>query len=144
MTRKDTITLRQSRTKQAFLEQLKRTPTIEQACQKAGTSRSTVCRWRRKSKRFDTEVEEALLEGRLFMSDIAESQLFSLIGEKKFEAIRLYLSTHNERYTNKLNLSGTITTKDEPLTAEQKSLIRQALHLSSLKPHDQGKKDENR
>jgi hypothetical protein len=47
------------------------------------------------------------------MSDIAENQLFALIGEKKIEAIRLFLQTHNARYSNKLELSGTVTTKDD-------------------------------
>jgi len=76
------------------------------------------------------------------MSDIAENQLFSLIGDKKIEAIRLYLSTHNSRYGNKLELSGKVSTKDEPLTAEQKALIRQALKLSSLRNYGQRKKEK--
>ncbi|MFA5696788.1 MAG: phBC6A51 family helix-turn-helix protein, partial [Bacilli bacterium] len=98
MSRKDTIKIRQNKLKEAFLEQLKRTPTIETACQKVGISRATVYRWIRDSKKFEKQVDDSLTEGRSFMSDIAENQLFSLIGEKKIEAIRLYLSTHNPRY----------------------------------------------
>ncbi len=123
----------------SFLEQLKRTPTIETACQKVSVSRATVYRWINSNKRFEKKVDEALAEGRSFMSDIAENQLFSLIGEKKIEAIRLYLSTHNARYSNKLEVSGSIS-KDEPLTKEQKKLIREALKLSSLRNY--GKKKE--
>ena len=74
------------------------------------------------------------------MSDIAENQLFSLIGDKKIEAIRLYLSTHNSRYSNKLELSGGVSTKIEPLTKEQKKLIREALKLSSLKNYEKEKR----
>ena len=132
MSRKDTIKLRQKKLKEAFLEQLKRTPTIETSCQKVSTSRASVYRWIKASKRFENQIDEALVEGRTFMSDIAENQLFSLIGDKKIEAIRLYLSTHNARYSNKLELSGAVSTKDEPLTTEQKKLIREALKLSSL------------
>lgn len=140
MSRKDTIKARQSSLKQAFLEQLKRTPTIETACQKVNIARSTVYRWVRESKKFEKQVDDSLAEGRTFMSDIAESQLFSLIGDKKIEAIRLYLSTHNARYGNKLELSGAVSHKDEALTKEQKKLIREALKLSSLRHHEKDNK----
>jgi len=139
MSRRKTIEVRQNKLKIAFLEQLKRTPTIETSCQKVGIARASVYRWMKDSKKFKTLVEEALHEGRVFMSDIAENQLFALIGDKKIDAIRLYLQTHNARYSNKLELSGTISTKDQPLTKEQKQLIRRALKLSSLRQHD--KKD---
>jgi hypothetical protein len=140
MSRKDTIQARQNKLKEAFLEQLKRTPTIETACQKVGVARATVYRWINASKRFEKQVDEALIEGRTFMSDVAENQLFSLIGDKKIEAIRLYLSTHNARYSNKLELSGSVSNKDEPLTKEQKKLIREALKLSSLRNHGKAQK----
>jgi len=131
MSRKDTIKIRQNKLKEAFLEQLKRTPTIETSCQKVVVSRATVYRWIKASKQFEKKVGEALAEGRTFMSDIAENQLFSLIGEKDISAIRLYLSTHNARYNNKLELSGSVIAKNEQLTTEQKKLIREALKLSS-------------
>lgn len=140
MSRRDTIKARQNKLKEAFLEQLKRTPTIETSCQKVGIARATVYRWIKASGKFEKKVDESLVEGRTFMSDIAENQLFSLIGEKKIEAIRLYLSTHNARYGNKLELSGSVSSKDEPLTKEQKKLIREALKLSSLRNY--GKKKE--
>lgn len=143
MSRKDTIKLRQNKLKEAFLAQLKRTPTIETSCQKVTVARATVYRWMKTSKRFENRVDEALAEGRIFMSDVAENQLFSLIGERKIEAIRLYLSTHNARYNNKIELSGTIATKDEPLTSEQKKLIREALKLSS-KIYEKQQKENNR
>jgi hypothetical protein len=91
------------------------------------------------NKRFAKQVETALSEGRVFMSDIAENQLFALIGDKKIEAIRLYLQSHNARYSNKLELSGSVITKDEPLSKEQKRLIREALRLSTLHQHEKKK-----
>jgi transposase len=129
MSRKNTIKIRQGKVKQAFLEQLKRTPTIETSCQKVGVSRATVYRWITASKQFKLKVEESLTEGRTFMLDVAENQLFSLIGEKKFEAIRLYLSTHNSRYSNKLEIKGNI--KQELTTAEKK-LLKEALKRAEL------------
>ncbi len=132
MSRRETIVARQNKLKEAFLEQLKRTPTIETSCQKIAVGRATVYRWINGNKHFKKKVEDALTEGRTFMSDVAENQLFSLIGEKEFKAIKLYLETHNPRYSHKLELSGSLTTKDEPLTREQKRLIREALRLSSI------------
>ena len=139
MSRKDTIELRQNKLKELFLEQLKRTPTIETSCQKVGVARATVYRWIKASKKFEQKVDEALAEGRTFMSDIAENQLFSLIGEKEFKAINLYLSTHNPRYGHKLELSGTLTAKDTPLTRNQKKLIRDALKKTAIKKHEEQK-----
>lgn len=135
MSRKDSIQQRQSRIKEALLDQLKRTPTLETSCQKVGVSRATVYRWIANSKKFERQIDESLNEGRKFMSDIAENQLFALISERKIEAIRLYLSTHNPRYSNKLELSGSIESKEKPLTKEEKKLIRAALRLSSLRKH---------
>ena len=139
MSKEETIKFRQSKLKKIFLEQLKKTPTIEQSCQKVGISRMTILRWRKASKKFDRDVEEGLCEGREFVSDIAETQMFSLISQGKSEMIKYFLSHNNARYRDKLELSGTVSTKDEPLTAAQKALIRQALKLSSLRNHGQEK-----
>lgn len=140
MSRRKTIEVRQNKLKIAFLEQLKRTPTIETSCQKVCIARASVYRWMKDSKKFKLQVETALHDGRAFMSDIAENQLFALIGEKKIEAIRLFLHTHNARYSNKLELSGTVKTEDAPLTKEQKQLIKKALQLSSLRHYGEKKK----
>ena len=67
------------------------------------------------------------------MSDIAETQLFALIAKQQFKAIALYLTTHNKRYSKKLELSGTVEHKDAPLTKEQRKQIRHARKLSTLK-----------
>lgn len=140
MAKEDTVRRRQERQKTMLFEQLRRLPIREVAYEKIGISRMTVSRWRKASKKFADEMDAAISEGRAFMVEVAESQLFALIGEKEFHAIRLYLTTHSDRYANKLALSGTITTKDEPLTREQKALIRQALRLSSLRNY--AKKDK--
>lgn len=139
MSRNETIKIRRDKLRQALLAQLKRTPTIELACEKVGIARATYYRWTKTSKKFGKDAEMAIWEGRLFISDIAESQIFSLIRDKKIEAIKFWLTHNNPRYGNKLELSGTIATKDEPLTDEQKVLIKKALRLSSLHTYDKSK-----
>ena len=139
MGRKETIKARQGRQKTLLLEQLRKTPVIETACQKTGVPRSTVYRWMKKSKTFARQIEVAMSEGRKFMIGVAENQLFSLIGEKSFQAIKLYLTTHSERYSNKLELTGNVSLKEKPLTKEQKKIIRQALRRSSLNQYGKDK-----
>ena len=129
------IKKRQTNLKKLFLEQLKKTPTIEQSAQKISTTRMTIYRLRKASKQFDFKVEEALREGREFVSDVAETQMFSKIGQVDTSMIRYFLSHNNARYKDKLEISGSINAKDEPLTAAQKKFIKQALNLSSLKEH---------
>lgn len=130
------IRKRQINLKKQFLEQLKKTPTIEQSAQKIGTSRMTIYRLRKASKKFDQRVEEALHEGREFVSDIAETQMFSLISQGKSEMIKYYLSHNNARYKDKLEISGGLDVKEEPPTAIQKKFIKQAFKLSRFKKYD--------
>jgi len=130
MSKEKTIKIRQKKLKKAFIEQLKRTPTVELACEKAGVARTNIYRWVKNSKKFAKEIDLALTEGRIFISDIAESQIFSLIKDKKFDAIRFWL-THNEpRYRNTLEIKGHLTQASEPLTPEQTKLLREALKLA--------------
>lgn len=143
MSREKTIKIRQVKVKELFLEQLKKTPTIEQACQKVQVSRMTISRWRLASPRFDEAVRKAQEEGREFVSDIAEAQMFNLISQGKVEMIKYFLSHNNARYANRLELSGSVSTKDEPLTSEQKALIREALKLSSIQYHEKIKEIKN-
>jgi hypothetical protein len=85
----------------------------------------------KQSKKFAKEVEENLAEGRLFISDIAEAQIFSLIGEKKIEAIKYWLQHHHPSYKAKLQIEGTVNTVHE-LSEDQKKLIQRALKLAKI------------
>lgn len=130
MARKETIKLRQSKLKKLFLEQLKRTPTIEQSCHKAGITRVTVGRWRKASKRFDNEVEESIREGHNLYSDIAESHMFSQINQGKPDMIKFYLTHSNPRYGNKLEIKGHITNVTGKLSPELDKLLKQGLQFA--------------
>lgn len=144
MSKNQTIKIKQDKLKQALLEQLKRTPTIELACEKVGVSRMSYYRWCRASKKFAKQADEAIIEGRLFISDVAESQIFSLIKDKKIEAIKFWLAHNAERYGNKLEIKGHITHSSETLTPEQEKLLRKALELALPKQtYEQNKNKEN-
>ena len=144
MSKSEKIKLRQSKRKKLFLEQLKRTPTIEQSCHKAGITRMTVGRWRKASKRFDTEVEESILEGHGLVSDIAESHMFSHINQGNKDMIKFYLAHTNARYSNKVEFKGHITNVTGKLSPEQDKLLKQALEFAVPQQSYEPIKEEQR
>ena len=132
MSKVQTIKVRQDKLKVILLEQLKRTPIKEIACDKAGVSRTTFYRWIKGSKKFAEEVEAAFNEGREFINDLAESQVISLIRQGEIAAMRLWLQYNSHRYANKVEHSGTVEIKEVPMTKEEKKIRMQALRHSSL------------
>lgn len=124
--------------KKLFLENLKRVPIIQVACEKSGISRATIYRWREKDKRFRKDLEKALSEGEALINDMSESQLVSLIREKSFPAIRFWLNHRHTKFKEKLEVKAKIETQEE-LTPEQETLVRNALHFikSDITQNDQ-------
>jgi hypothetical protein len=125
-------------TKQIFLEQLKKTPIVQIACEKLGVSRSSFYRWRAEDAAFAKQADEATLEGHLLVNDLAESQLIGAVRDRNLQAIMYWLKHHHKDYRNRLEIEGTVNTIQE-LSPEQKELVRQALELTGVKfqPYDQ-------
>ncbi len=113
-----------------LIEQLKRTPIVQIACEKVGIARATYYRWRSDNPAFAKAADVAISEGLLLMNDMAESQLLSAIRDKNLSAITFWLKHHHNSYKTRVEVSGEIKTND-PLTEEQKTLIREALRLAS-------------
>lgn len=132
MSKADTIKIRQVKLKQMLLDQLRRLPIREVAYEKTGTTRMTVSRWRKASKKFAEEMDVALSEGIEFMNGLAESQLIALIRQGEFKAVKFWLQSRSKDYASKLELSGSIETKEVPMTKVEKALRLQALKHSSL------------
>lgn len=126
------IALRQAKEKELILEQLKRIPIIQVACEKAGIARATFYRFRNDDPDFKRAVEEAITEGISFITDMSESQLITLIKEKNWPAISFWLKHHHPNYTNKLEIVGNSLMAHEELTPEQEKLVKRALELASL------------
>lgn len=119
------------KTKQLLLEQLKKTPIIQIACEKIGLGRATFYRWKVDDPTFAKAVDDALLEGKLLVNDLAESQLIGAIKDRNLTAITYWLRHHHRDYKNRLELEGTINTIHE-LSDEQKALVKKALELTGL------------
>jgi len=127
--------MKKDKTKKLLLEQLKETPIVEYACKKLNVSRATYYRWR-KNKEFAQASEKALTEGEALITDMSEGQLISLIRDKNFPAIQLWLKAHSPKYNNKLEILGSLNIKEEPLTPEQEKIRKEALRLANFPDSD--------
>lgn len=118
-----------------LLEQLKKTPIVQIACEKIGVGRSTYYRWREEDKEFAKNADDALHEGSLLINDMAESQLLSAVRDKNMTAIIFWLKHHHKAYSNRLEIS-TARPQDEILTLEQEQLIQKALAILEENNHE--------
>jgi len=87
--------------KSQVIDQLKLTPIVQIACQKAGISRATYYRWRDEDESFRNISDHALTDGIGFINDLAESQLISLIKEKVPTSIYYWLNHNHPRYSDR-------------------------------------------
>jgi hypothetical protein len=129
--------------KQLLLEQLRKTPIVEIACEKAGISRATYYRWRKESPKFFKAADEAIIDGESFINDMSESQIISLIKEKNWPAISFWLRHHHPKYANKIEVEANIKQLTEKLTPEQEEVVREALRLAALSDSDVSNQNEN-
>lgn len=127
-----TVDDRIARDKELLIEQLRKTPVAQIACEKTQIGRTTYYRWRREDPNFAEDADAALGEGRLLMNDMAESQLLVAIRDGNFSAVTYWLRHHHASYGNKLELTGSIRHVDERLTPEQEVAIRAALARAGL------------
>jgi len=118
--------------KQLLIEQLKKTPIVQIACERVGVGRATYYRWRKEDEEFKKTTDEAIIEGEMLITEQSESQLISLIRDKNFPAIQLWLKSHHPKYTSKVEVTGNLNVKEEPLTLEQEELVEKALQLAGL------------
>jgi len=117
--------------KKLIVDQLKKIPIVQIVCEKMGVSRATYYRWRKKYTKFRLETDKAIIEGRLLINDMAESQLITAIKDQKMPAILFWLRSHHKAYANKVEMKADIESKGK-LTNEQKVFIREALKKANL------------
>jgi ACT domain-containing protein len=116
--------------KKLIIAELRKTPIVQIACQKIGTSRTTFYRWKKEDEQFAKEADEALQEGVLLINDAAESQLLSAIKDKNMTAIIFWLKHHHLSYTTKLEITSVIK-KELELNNEQEQAIQKALGVTN-------------
>ena len=125
------VEARQEREKMLILERLKEVPIVQVACRKAGIGRATYYRWKQEDSLFARACEDALQEGNELINDMSESQIVSLIQEKKLPAIALWLKHHSPTYGAK----GRTSTRpiEIDLTTEQKKTVERVLRIGKPK-----------
>jgi hypothetical protein len=133
--------MKKDRVQKIFLDNLRKVPIIQLACEKSDVSRNSVYRWKKDDPEFSKELEKAIGDGEALINDLSESQLLTLIKEKNWHAISFWLRHRNPKFKDKVE----ITTKvvDEKLTPEQEEIVRRALELGSIiKKEDNNQKNE--
>lgn len=130
----DTISLKTEESKARLVEQLKKTPIVQIACEKEGIGRASYYRWRKEDPEFADAADEALCSGKSLISDLAESQLIKAIRDGNMTAIIYWLKNQHPDYKTRVELSGRLETIGKKLTPEQEEIIEKALQFASLDP----------
>ena len=125
--------MKTDKNKDLLIEQLKKTPVVQVACEKVGIGRATFYRWKQ-DQDFAIKADEALMEGSFLVNDVAESQLMSAIKEKNLTAIIFWLKHHHPSYATKVEVTARLKADNEVLTPEQEALVTKALQLAALVP----------
>jgi len=128
--------------KSKLIEQIKKTPIIQIACEKTGISRATYYRWRKSDRKFMESSEEALIDGVALVNDMAESQLISAIRDQNMTAVIFWLKNHHKNYKNKIELSGSVSTSRD-LTPEEEEMINNALLHAGITGNLQSNNNQN-
>lgn len=128
-------------TKTLFLEQLRKTPIVQIACEKLGIGRATFYRWKQEDGDFAKQVDAAIFDGRLMVNDLAESQLIGAVKDRDMRAIMYWLKHHHADYKSRLEIEATMNTIHE-LSDEQKVLVKKAFTLAGI-THEYGEKEDD-
>lgn len=138
------VQIKKSKLQAELIEQLKKTPIIEVACQKIGIGRNSYYRWRREGKKFALSCDKALEEGCAFINDLAESQLISAMKNNNLTAVMYWLNHRHGIYRNKLEVNGSLDIQSHQLSKDQEENINRALKLANLLISTNGEKNETR
>lgn len=117
--------------KQLLIEQLRKNPIVQIACEKTGVSRASFYRWKEEDAEFAKAVDDAVSDGRLLINDLAETQLIGAVKDRNFSAIMYWLKHHHPSYKTRVEIEGQVNVIEE-LSPEQKELVRQALRLADI------------
>lgn len=124
------IQTRQAEERKALVENLKKMPIIQIACEKTGVSRATFYRWKNSNKKFSKQVDDALRESVDMVNDMAEAKLIASIKEGNMTALIYWLKHRHKAYSNKVELSGSLTHVNGEISNEYKELISRALRIA--------------
>ena len=127
--KKDAVTIRQEKQKEVLVEELRKRPIVQGACQKVGIGRATFYRWRKDDPAFAAAIDDAVETGAGIVNDMAESQLMTAIRDGNLTAVIFWLKHHHRAYTTKIELLAPQQQEPMDLSDAQKDIIRQSVAL---------------
>ena len=116
--------------KARVLDSLRELPIVTAACKRAGIGKATFYRWQKEDPAFLRDSREALRFGIEFINDMSETQVVTLIKEKKLPAIALWLKHNHPRYGGQTAPRAQLELMPE-LSAKEARLFKDALALSA-------------
>ncbi|MFH1827571.1 MAG: hypothetical protein ABH812_04090 [bacterium] len=139
---KHAIEKRQNKFKEQLLEQFKKTPIVQISCERVGIGRASYYRWRKEDSEFSIASDKSLHDGRLFINDMAESQLISEIKNRNMTAIIFWLKHNHPSFSTRVEIVSD-KNKNYELSVEQRIILEKAIKLASFSPHITSKKTKN-
>lgn len=118
--------------KEELIEILSKNPILQPACDRCGISRTTFYRWKTQDEKFARRVEDSITEGRILVTELAESKLMNAIKNENLGAIIFWLKNNDVRYSEKLEIKGHVSSVSYVLTPEQEISIKKALIFSGV------------
>lgn len=125
--------MNKANTQKQIIEQLKKNPIIQLACEKYNLPRATFYRWKKQFKKFGEEVDIAIAQGRYLVNDMAESQLMNAIKDGNITACIYWLKSNSPNYSTKIEVNANHRVVDGTISKEQEEIIKQAIRLISPK-----------
>ena len=93
-----TLEVETERKKRDLVEQLKKTPIVQVACERTDVGRSTYYSWRAHDHVFGRAADKAMEAGKFLMNDMVESRLLGLIKEDNLTAMIFWLKHNHPKY----------------------------------------------
>lgn len=135
------ISKRINKDKGLIIEQLKKLPIIQIACEKTGIGRASYYRWKEQDELFAKEANKAIILGREFINEMAESQLLTQIKEQNMTAIIFWLKHNHYIYTTRVEITQKNDEEKDQLKPEEEIKVKKALKMAGLLVS--GKKEKN-
>jgi len=113
---------------------LEKNPIIAFVCQKTGISRQTYYRWLEEYSKFKRDCENAIINGKQNINDLAYSKLIELIKSGNITAIIFWLKNN---HTDFKESSQQVRIIQEKLSPEQSKLLDRALNIINDKNYEE-------
>jgi len=124
------IQKRQSKEMKLLIDNLRKIPIVQVACEKTGVSRATFYRWHKSNSTFAKQADDAINESVEIVNDMAEAKLVSSIRDGNMTAIVYWLKHRHKAYSNRVEVLGTLSHLGCEITDEYRELINKALRLA--------------